>query len=200
MASGKLWRVMFCSHRSRSRLGAVHELSRISARPPESNYECPRCGARLLQTRVLDVVKRSFPAALAVSLLLSLPVFAQTGKFITQEKADQWRASKLVGVNVYNQNNDKIGDISEVIVDKGGKADAVVIGVGGFLGIGQKDIAVSFNDLKWSDQPVADKNAKAPDNSNRSAASNRSRTYPDHAILNLGRDELKNAPDFKYAQ
>jgi sporulation protein YlmC with PRC-barrel domain len=147
-------------------------------------------------------MKRTFAAALAVSALLTMPLAAQTGKFITQEKPDQWRASKLVGVNVYNQNNDKIGDISEVIVDKSGKADAVVIGVGGFLGIGQKDVAVSFNDLKWSDQPVADKNAKTPDNSNRSAASNsnRNRTYPDHAILNLSRDELKNAPDFKYAQ
>jgi hypothetical protein len=45
------------AHRAgrRSRLDAVHKLSSISARPPESNYECPRCGARLLQTRVLDV-------------------------------------------------------------------------------------------------------------------------------------------------
>jgi hypothetical protein len=39
---------------------------------------------------------------------------------------------------VYNQNNDKIGDISEVIVDKSGKADAVVIGVGGFLASARK--------------------------------------------------------------
>jgi sporulation protein YlmC with PRC-barrel domain len=146
------------------------------------------------------MMKRTFAAALAASALLTMPLAAQTGKFITQEKADQWRASKLVGVNVYNQNNDKIGDIREVIVDKAGKADAVVIGVGGFLGIGQKDVAVSFSDLKWSDQPVGDNNAKTPDNSNRSAASNRARTYPDHAILNLSRDDLKNAPDFKYAE
>src|SRR5437588_775984 len=116
------------------------------------------------------LMKRIFAAALAASALLTAPLAAQTGKFITQEKTDQWRASKLVGVNVYNQNNDKIGDIREVIVDKSGKADAVVIGVGGFLGTGQKDVAVSFADLKWSDQPVGDKNAKTPDNSNRSAA------------------------------
>lgn len=180
-------------------------------------------------------MKRTFAAALAASALLTMPLAAQTGKFITQEKPDQWRASKLVGVNVYNQNNDKIGDIREVIVDKTGKADAVVIGVGGFLGIGQKDVAVAFSDLKWSDQPAGDKTAKTPDNSNRSAAtnpaatnpaatnlaptnsaptnsaaansaaansaaSNRNRAYPDHAVLNLSRDELKNAPDFKYAQ
>jgi sporulation protein YlmC with PRC-barrel domain len=158
------------------------------------------------------MMKRTGAAALAASALLTMPLAAQTGKFITQEKSDQWRASKLVGVNVYNQNNDKIGDIREVIVDKTGKADAVVIGVGGFLGIGQKDVAVAFSDLKWSDQPAGDKNAKTPDNSNRSAASNsaglnsnsaastKNRAYPDHAVLNLSRDELKNAPDFKYAQ
>jgi hypothetical protein len=151
------------------------------------------------------MMKGTFAAALAASALLTMPLAAQTGKFITQEKTDQWRASKLVGVDVYNNNNDKIGDIREVIVGKSGKADAVVIGVGGFLGIGQKDVAVAFTDLKWSDQPVAGKTAKTPDNSNRSAASNpaastKNRTYPDHAILNLSRDELKNAPDFKYAQ
>ena len=150
-------------------------------------------------------MKRTLAAALAASALLTMPLAAQTGKFVTQEKSDQWRASKLVGVNVYNQSNDKIGDIREVIVDKSGKADAVVIGVGGFLGIGQKDVAVAFSDLKWSDQPVRDKDAKTPDNSNRSAASNsagsnKNRAYPDHAVLNLSRDELKNAPDFKYAE
>ena len=63
---------------------------------------------------------------------------AQTGKFITQEKTDQWRASKLVGVDVYNNNNDKIGDIREVIVDKSGKADAVVIGVAAFSALARK--------------------------------------------------------------
>ncbi len=156
-------------------------------------------------------MKRTFAAAIAASLLLSLPAAAQSGKFVTQEKADQWRASKLVGVNVYNNKNEKIGDIREVIVDKSGKADTVVIGVGGFLGIGQKDVGVAFSELKWSDQPAGDKSATTPDNSNRSAASNnananrsaasdRNRGYPDHAILNLSRDELKNAPDFKYTQ
>ena len=150
------------------------------------------------------MMKRTFAAAIAASLLMGLPAAAQSGKFITQEKADQWRASKLVGVNVYNQSNEKIGDISEVIIDKSGKADAVVIGVGGFLGIGKKDVAVAFSDLKWSDRPAGDKNANSgaatPDNSNRSAASDKNRSYPDHAVLNLSRDQLKDAPDFKYAQ
>ena len=77
-------------------------------------------------------------AALAASALLTMPLAAQTGKFITQEKTDQWRASKLVGVDVDNNNNDKIGDIREVIVDKSGKADAVVIGVAAFSALARK--------------------------------------------------------------
>jgi len=49
-------------------------------------------------------MKGTFAAALAASALLTMPLAAQTGKFITQEKTDQWRASKLVGVDVYNNN------------------------------------------------------------------------------------------------
>jgi len=51
-------------------------------------------------------------------------------------KEGQWRSSKLIGVNVYNENNEKIGDINELIVDKSGKVDEVILGVGGFLGLG----------------------------------------------------------------
>jgi ribosomal 30S subunit maturation factor RimM len=53
-----------------------------------------------------------------------------------------WRSSKLIGLNVYNDQDEKLGAISEILLDKSGKADFVVIGVGGFLGIGQHDIMV----------------------------------------------------------
>src|SRR3569832_1432720 len=49
------------------------------------------------------------------------------GHWMTQEQPGQWRASKLDGLNVYNQNNEKIGDISELIVDSSGKVQAVVV-------------------------------------------------------------------------
>jgi ribosomal 30S subunit maturation factor RimM len=61
---------------------------------------------------------------------------AVTGtKWMTQEAAGQWRASKLIGLNVYNNDNEKIGGITELIADKSGKLDAVVVGAGGFLGM-----------------------------------------------------------------
>src|SRR5690242_467820 len=50
---------------------------------------------------------------------------------------DNWRASKLIGLKVYNEANERLGDINELIVDKTGKINAVVIGVGGFLGMGE---------------------------------------------------------------
>src|SRR5882757_3877416 len=56
--------------------------------------------------------------------------------------SDQWRASKLIGLNVYNDQNEKLGDVSEILLDKSGKVTGVVIGVGGFLGMGQHDIKV----------------------------------------------------------
>ena len=79
-----------------------------------------------------------------------------------------WRASKLVGVNVYNEANEKIGDINDVILDKSGKAANVILGVGGFLGMGEHLVAVSFDKLKWVDVPVSSTSAStstAPANS-----------------------------------
>jgi sporulation protein YlmC with PRC-barrel domain len=91
--------------------------------------------------------------------LISAPVLAQPSQqptqtdesaWITQLQPDQWRASDLEGLDVYSSNNgDKIGDISEVIFDSSGKVQAVVIGVGGYLGIGKREIAVPFDQIRF---------------------------------------------------
>lgn len=87
---------------------------------------------------------------------LASPSYAQMstpapdgGQFMTQMTADQWRGSKLVGVDVYGSDNAKIGDINEVIVDSSGTIRAIVIGVGGFLGIGEKNVAIPFDKVEW---------------------------------------------------
>src|SRR4030081_93642 len=69
-------------------------------------------------------------------------------------KDGQWRASKVIGVNVYNENNEKIGDIEELIIDKSGKVDNVVLGLGGFLGMGEHYVAGPMEKLKWVNEPV----------------------------------------------
>lgn len=98
------------------------------------------------------------------STLLATPAFAQTtlpsasaaasGRFVTEQSTGQWRASKLIGVDVYSAQNEKVGDINEVLVDSTGAAQSVVIGVGGFLGIGEKNVAVPYGSLEWVNQDV----------------------------------------------
>src|SRR5688500_18133718 len=72
-----------------------------------------------------------------------------------------WRSSKLVGLDVYNRADEKLGDINEILFDKEGKVMAVVIGVGGFLGMGEHDIAVSMDKLKFMEEPRTAKSASS---------------------------------------
>jgi hypothetical protein len=60
------------------------------------------------------------------------------------------RASKLIGTSVKNAAGERIGDINEVIIGSDGKVAAVVIGVGGFLGIGEREVAVRYDALQLS--------------------------------------------------
>jgi sporulation protein YlmC with PRC-barrel domain len=120
----------------------------------------------------------------------------------------QWRASKVIGVNVYNDNNEKIGDIEELIVDKSGKVDQVVLGVGGFLGMGEHYVAVPMEKLKWVNEPVrtsstsaapADKSTVGEANrANRPQRATDEKWYPDHAVFNATKDQLKAMPQFRY--
>jgi sporulation protein YlmC with PRC-barrel domain len=76
---------------------------------------------------------------------------AQTGAgpFIT--RGDLYaRASKLTGVEVIGADNTRIGEVEELLVDASGRIAGVVIGVGGFLGIGEKRVAVPFDKILWN--------------------------------------------------
>ena len=77
----------------------------------------------------------------------------------TKVFSDQWRTSKLMGLDIYNEQNEKLGDISEIILDKTGKVDSVIIGVGGFLGVGTREIKVTMDKLKFVNEPVPSSSA-----------------------------------------
>jgi sporulation protein YlmC with PRC-barrel domain len=175
------------------------------------------------------MLARYMVAGLAASALLATVASAQTPT-ATTDRANMapaaasdssfqgsWRASKIVGLNVYNDNNESIGSINDLLTDKNGNIKAVVIGVGGFLGVGAHLVAVPFEKIKFVNEPVAYTGvAGAP-----SAASNRppaSTTtgaattntapaveskpnpwYPDHAVFNATKDELNAMPEFKYS-
>ncbi|HYC16395.1 MAG TPA: PRC-barrel domain-containing protein [Pseudolabrys sp.] len=63
--------------------------------------------------------------------------------FISSQKPDQWLASKFKGTDVLGVDNQKIGDVSDILFDKSGKVEAFVISVGGFLGVGSKEVALA---------------------------------------------------------
>jgi hypothetical protein len=92
-------------------------------------------------------------------------------------QADEMRASKLIGTNVKNDANETIGSINELVLGKDGKVAAVVIGVGGFLGIGEREVAVDFGSMRLS----RDTNGNTV------------------AMLNATKDSLKAAPAWTWA-
>lgn len=143
---------------------------------------------------------------------------------MTQMQPGQWRASKLEGLNVYNENNEKIGDISEMLVDESGKIQAVVIGVGGFLGIGERNVAIPFEQVKFVMEPRAtastgttgttgtagmgnNATTTAPSTTGSTAgttaatdADSANRTGPDHAMVSMTKEQLQNMPEFKMSR
>jgi len=68
---------------------------------------------------------------------------ASSAKFINSQRQDQYLASKFKGTDVIGADDKKIGDVSDILFDKGGKVEAYVVGVGGFLGIGSKEVALA---------------------------------------------------------
>ena len=160
-------------------------------------------------------------AGIAGSLLLASAAFAQAKMApaaspapATQSSASEssfhgdWRASKVVGLNVYNEKNENVGSINDLLMDKSGSIKAAVISVGGFLGMGAKLVALPFDKVKFSTEPVAyTGTAGAPNAGGAKPATTTGYTasatkanpwYPDHAMINGTKDELKGLPEFKY--
>jgi hypothetical protein len=101
---------------------------------------------------------------------------AGKAQIVSQQTPDQMLASKLKGTNVIGADNQKIGDVSDILFDKDAKVLAYVVGVGGFLGIGSKDVALSPTSFQM--QPATDKESMK-------------------LKLSMTKDELKNAAEFK---
>jgi sporulation protein YlmC with PRC-barrel domain len=92
--------------------------------------------------------------------------------FVEVRPQDQFRASKLIGTRVVGINNESIGEINDVLMDQTGRAHAVIIGVGGFLGIGEKDVAVPMTALQFmaGSTPMTQRDATTTGSLNTPAA------------------------------
>lgn len=76
---------------------------------------------------------------------------APATEFLANVPADSLPVTAWYKQSVYDTTNTKIGDVADVLVSPtDGKITAVIIGVGGFLGMGEKDVAVAFNEIKWT--------------------------------------------------
>lgn len=154
----------------------------------------------------------STPAAPAAKSTTTTTTTSTDGKMMLK---DSWRASKLMGLDVHNEANEKLGEINELIVDKNGKINAVVIGVGGFLGMGEHNIAVTMDKLKFVETPVRTSStttspaktdgsttttgAATGTKSTTSTANNTNDWTPDHAVMSGNKEQLKAMPQFKYS-
>jgi sporulation protein YlmC with PRC-barrel domain len=96
-------------------------------------------------------------------------------KIMTDVPSNTMLISNYYKQNVYDPSNNKIGDVDDVLLGPDGKITALVIGVGGFLGIGEKHVIVPFTAVK----------ADRKDNKMQ-------------LVMNSSKDELKAAPGFKY--
>ena len=67
----------------------------------------------------------------------------------------EWRISKLIGMKVHDRNNRVIGEIEEMYLGPGGMATTVVISAGGFLGMGDRNVAIPFSELVFLESPQA---------------------------------------------
>jgi sporulation protein YlmC with PRC-barrel domain len=176
------------------------------------------------------MLKTSLAAGLAGTALFATVAFAQSPTTTTDRAAPpaaattvsttasgQWRTSKMDGLKVYNAANENIGSVSDLLIDQSGNVKIAVIGVGGFLGMGEHLVAVPFEKLKFVNQPVssttATNTARPATTTTTGAAtgtekttttttmtSSSSKWYPDHAVFNATKDELKNMPEFKYSE
>jgi len=147
------------------------------------------------------MLKRTLTAA-ALAVVLASPAFAQTGapgtssnpgsstssmpsqssmshsNFVQNQDATDWRSSKLVGASVYGPDNASIGEVNDVLIGNDGKIRAVVIGVGGFLGVGEKNVAIPLEALNITRKPES--------------------SSIDKITVSYSKDELKGAPTFAY--
>ena len=180
------------------------------------------------------MLAKTIAAGLAGSALLVSVAFAQTPTATSDQTPTaspvaasdssyqgDWRASKVVGLNVYNDDNSSIGSINDLLTDRSGNIKAVVIGVGGVLGVGEQLVAVPFDKIKFVNEPVPSTTASTttttpsaagdrPTSSTTTGAATTSTNaapakanekpwYPDHAVFNATKDELKAMPEFKYS-
>jgi hypothetical protein len=101
-----------------------------------------------------------------------------SAQFVTSQKSDQWLASKFRGTDVLGSDNQKIGSVNDILFGKDGKIEAYVVSVGGFLGMGSKDVALAPSSFQV-------------------VAGDKTKNESDKLKITMSADQLKQAANFE---
>ena len=122
-----------------------------------------------------SLIAASAGVLLAASIANAQPISAGSGELMSSVPASSLTVTDWYKQTVYDKANNKVGEIKDVLVSPSGQVDALIVGVGGVLGAGEKDVAVNFSAVK---QTMKDNKV--------------------YLTMNANKDALKSAPGFKY--
>ena len=112
-----------------------------------------------MKTALLAAAVSAIIAGVAIAQSTEAPPTAATtlpaveaSAFKPSQAEGEWRIANYVGKPIVNATGEKIGDINDVLFDRSGKITTVVIGVGGFLGLGEKRVALPFEAITYSEE------------------------------------------------
>jgi sporulation protein YlmC with PRC-barrel domain len=135
-----------------------------------------------------------------------------SGQFLPMRQPEQFRASDFIGERVYGANDESIGEINDVLMDAKGQVAGVIIGVGGFLGLGEKDVALPMSALQFRDEPPATAATTGRDTATTgttgtagttppagggTAAAQDDDGVPNRIVVSMTKDQLQQAPAFR---
>jgi hypothetical protein len=135
--------------------------------------------------------------------------------YISEQATEEDLASNWIGQSLYNGSDENLGDINDILLDKDGRVRAVIVGVGGFLGIGEKDVAIPFQSLEFTSRQAMSGTAgtgasgtgttgtgstgtagsAGTDRPATTASTNRD-GMPDRIMVRMTKQDLQNAPKF----
>ena len=109
--------------------------------------------------------------------------------FVKEQGTDHFVFSKFKGTNVMGPDDAKVGDVTDMLFDKNGKILGLIVGVGGFLGIGEKNVAIAMDAFQMM-----------PADTGTTGSAGGAASDPTNMKLKVTwtKDQLKNAPDFQY--
>ena len=106
----------------------------------KSIFAAASLGALITGVAIAQTATPPVPAAPATTATAA--VTATTAMFVPGQMTGEWLASKAMGSTVYSPANDKIGEVNDFVIGSDQGIHAVIVGVGGFLGMGEKNVAV----------------------------------------------------------